>query len=149
MTLHNWQLRRRDHSGTEYISVIGSPPRALVHTTPPPCEVTASRDTDYTYPLPLLAVLPSMSDVPASSSSKSTSQPPASPLDEQSIFSTLLTPGSSLHPTLLLLLDAAFLVLFLLFISLAIATNGNVHILVLMGIEVALWASVKWCVYLL
>lgn len=83
-----------------------------------------------------------MSEVPAAS----TSQAPAAPLDDQSFFSTLLAPGSSLHPTLLLSLDIAFVALFLLFVSLAVATNGNVHILVLMSIEVALWASVRWCV---
>ncbi|KZT74543.1 hypothetical protein DAEQUDRAFT_761384 [Daedalea quercina L-15889] len=67
-------------------------------------------------------------------------------LSEQSLFSTLLTPGSSLHPTLLLLLDVAFFALFLVFLSLAIVTRGNVHLLVLMLIEVALWVSVKWFV---
>ncbi|KAH9843700.1 uncharacterized protein C8Q71DRAFT_10680 [Rhodofomes roseus] len=73
------------------------------------------------------------------------SQPPA--LNEQPLFNTLLAPGSSLHPTLLLLLDAAFVALFLVFLSLAILTRGNVHLLVLMVIEVALWGSVKWFVY--
>ncbi|KAH9918131.1 uncharacterized protein B0H18DRAFT_1032155 [Fomitopsis serialis] len=71
-------------------------------------------------------------------------EPPSVPLTEQSFFSTLLTPGSSLHPTLLLLLDAAFLALFLVFLSLAIITRGNVHLIVLMSIEIALWGSVKW-----
>ena len=79
-------------------------------------------------------------------SAETAHQPSTEPPSEQSIFSTLLTPGSSLHPTLLLLLDAAFLALFLLFLSLAIATEGNVHIMALMAIEIALWASVKWCV---
>jgi hypothetical protein len=65
-------------------------------------------------------------------------------LSESSFFDTILTPGSSLHPTFLLVLDGAFAALFLVLTSLAFLTAGNVHILALMGIELALWGSVKW-----
>jgi len=63
-----------------------------------------------------------------------------------SFFSNILTPGSSLHPTFLLLVDGAFAMLLLVLISLAVITRGNVHFFALMMIEVALWASVKWFV---
>ncbi|PPQ95508.1 hypothetical protein CVT26_008536 [Gymnopilus dilepis] len=64
-----------------------------------------------------------------------------------SFFSNILSPGSSLHPTFLLIVDCAFLLLLLLFITLAFVTSGNPHIFALMGIELCLWASVKWFVY--
>ncbi|KAF9534431.1 hypothetical protein CPB83DRAFT_844233 [Crepidotus variabilis] len=63
-----------------------------------------------------------------------------------SFFSNVLTPGSSLNPTFLLVADAAFLFLFLVFVSLIVLTGGNVHIWFLMAIELCLWASVKWFV---
>ncbi|KAF9246934.1 hypothetical protein BU15DRAFT_21274, partial [Melanogaster broomeanus] len=58
--------------------------------------------------------------------------------------SFILKPGSSLHPTFLLGVDCAFALLFLVFVWSAYLTNGNVHFFILMAIEVALWASVKW-----
>ena len=61
-----------------------------------------------------------------------------------SLFSNILTPGSSLHPTFLLAVDGAFGLLLLVFIGLAILTKGNFHVLALMCIEGCLWASVKW-----
>ncbi|KAH9940560.1 hypothetical protein B0H21DRAFT_754583 [Amylocystis lapponica] len=64
-----------------------------------------------------------------------------------SLFDTLLTPGSSLHPTLLLVLDCAFALLLIVFVALAFATRWNVHLLALITIECALWASVKWFVH--
>ncbi|KAH7887900.1 hypothetical protein F5I97DRAFT_1863980 [Phlebopus sp. FC_14] len=66
--------------------------------------------------------------------------------DAPSLFSFVLEPGSSLHPTFLLAVDCAFTVLFLVFVCSAYLTKGNVHFFVLMGIELALWASVKWFV---
>jgi len=60
-------------------------------------------------------------------------------------LSNILTPGSSLHPTFLIVVDCTFLLLLLIFITLAILTSGNIHVLVLMTIELCLWASVKWC----
>ncbi|KIK07600.1 hypothetical protein K443DRAFT_86657 [Laccaria amethystina LaAM-08-1] len=64
----------------------------------------------------------------------------------EEIFANILKPGSFLHPTFLAILDAIFLLLFLLFIALAFVTSGNFHIFALMAIELGLWASVKWFV---
>jgi hypothetical protein len=61
-----------------------------------------------------------------------------------SFLDNILTPGSSLHPTFLLVLDGAFAALLLVLIILAFLTSGNIHIFALMGIELALWGSVKW-----
>lgn len=63
-----------------------------------------------------------------------------------SFFSDILTPGSSLNPTFLAILDGAFVILFLVLTTLAYLTAGNPHMFALMGIELGLWASVKWCV---
>lgn len=49
-----------------------------------------------------------------------------------------------MHPTFLLIVDGAFTFLFVVFIALAFMTAGNIHIFAMMGIELALWASVKW-----
>lgn len=65
---------------------------------------------------------------------------------DDSFVSNILKPGSSLHPTFLLIVDGAFAFLFFVFIILAFLTAGNIHIFALMGIEIALWASVKWYV---
>ncbi|KAL5530197.1 hypothetical protein ACEPAF_6454 [Sanghuangporus sanghuang] len=65
---------------------------------------------------------------------------------QDNFFSTLLKPGSSLHPTFLRILDAAFATLLAIFISLLYLLSGNVHIIFLIGIELCLWASVKWFV---
>ena len=59
-------------------------------------------------------------------------------------FSHILTPGSSLSPKFLRILDGAFAFLLLVFLSLLFLTRGSVHILFLIIIEGCLWASVKW-----
>ncbi|KAI9574946.1 hypothetical protein HD554DRAFT_1995032, partial [Boletus coccyginus] len=59
-------------------------------------------------------------------------------------LSFVLKPGSSLHPSFLLAVDCAFSLLFLVFVWSAYLTSGNVHFFILMAIEIALWASVKW-----
>lgn len=64
--------------------------------------------------------------------------------DSFSFLSNILKPGSSLQPTFLIIVDCTFLSLLLLFIALAFVTAGNLHVLILMGIELCLWASVKW-----
>jgi uncharacterized membrane protein len=64
--------------------------------------------------------------------------------DGESFFANILKPGSSLNPTFLLIVDGAFTFLLLVFMALAFMTAGNIHIFALMGIELALWASVKW-----
>ncbi|OAX30720.1 hypothetical protein K503DRAFT_778055 [Rhizopogon vinicolor AM-OR11-026] len=66
--------------------------------------------------------------------------------EEPSFISFLLKPGSSLHPTFLLAVDAAFALLFMVFLWSAYLTKGNLHFFVLMGIQLALWGSVKWFV---
>ncbi|KAK7049693.1 hypothetical protein VNI00_005724 [Paramarasmius palmivorus] len=68
-------------------------------------------------------------------------------VDAANFFANILTPGSSLHPTFQLILDAAFIALFVILLGLFFVTGGNVHIAGLIGIELCLWASVKWFVY--
>ena len=69
--------------------------------------------------------------------------------DSFSLFENILTTGSSLNPTFLLIVDGTFLLLFVVFIGLAVATRGNIHILALMAIELGLWGSIKWYVCVL
>ncbi|KAF9468932.1 hypothetical protein BDZ94DRAFT_1244957 [Collybia nuda] len=64
--------------------------------------------------------------------------------NQESFFFNILKPGSSLNPTFLAILDGAFAILFCVFLGLAYLTSGNPHIFALMGIELGLWASVKW-----
>jgi hypothetical protein len=70
----------------------------------------------------------------------------SSPAADQPFFGNVLTPGSSLNPTFLLLVDAAFFAMLLVLLALVYATGGNGHILVMISIELGLWASVKWSV---
>ncbi|KAF9498496.1 hypothetical protein BDN71DRAFT_1587513 [Pleurotus eryngii] len=67
--------------------------------------------------------------------------------DSSSFFADILKPGSSLHPTFLLILDLAFTALLFVFAGLAFITNGNFHVFALIAIELGLWASVKWFVH--
>ncbi|KAK0206151.1 hypothetical protein DFS33DRAFT_562805 [Desarmillaria ectypa] len=62
----------------------------------------------------------------------------------ESFLSQILTPGSSLHPTFLLILDLSFAALLVVLVFLLFLTSGSVHFIGLIGIELALWASVKW-----
>jgi hypothetical protein len=72
--------------------------------------------------------------------------PPATSGDgPDSFFSGILTPGSSLNPTFLLIVDFSFVLLVAVLFSLLIATGGNLHFAALLLISLALWASVKWC----
>ncbi len=66
----------------------------------------------------------------------------------ESFVSQILTPGSSLHPTFLLILDSHLLPSSCARIPFVPHIGGNVHFIGLIGIELALWASVKWCVAL-
>ncbi|KAH7930255.1 hypothetical protein BV22DRAFT_1055134 [Leucogyrophana mollusca] len=66
--------------------------------------------------------------------------------EQFSFFANLLKPGSSLNPTFLLVVDCAFAVLLFVFIASAYITKGNPHFFVLIGIELALWVTVKWFV---
>lgn len=63
-----------------------------------------------------------------------------------SLFGPVLEPGSSFNPAFLLVVDGAFAFLFVVLVAMAVLTQGNVHLIVLTFIELALWASVKWYV---
>ncbi|PPQ99916.1 hypothetical protein CVT24_009597 [Panaeolus cyanescens] len=62
----------------------------------------------------------------------------------ESFFSNILKPGSSLHPTFILIVDATFAALFAVLAGLLFATSGNIHFIALICIELCLWGSVKW-----
>jgi hypothetical protein len=59
-------------------------------------------------------------------------------------LSTVLTPGSSLSPTFLLVVDGVLALLALTLISLIVVSGGSVHPIALLLIELALWVSIKW-----
>jgi len=61
-------------------------------------------------------------------------------------LSAVLTPGSSLNPTFLLVVDGVLALLALTLISLIVVTGGSVHPIALLLIELALWVSIKWFV---
>ncbi|KAL1761469.1 ER protein Pkr1-domain-containing protein [Schizophyllum commune] len=65
--------------------------------------------------------------------------------DSVSFFANILTPGSSFHPTFLLIADAAFLGLFFVLLALLFVTQ-SLHFAVLILVEAGLWLSVKWFV---
>lgn len=59
------------------------------------------------------------------------------------LWTNILTPGSSLNPQFLLIVDATLAFLLCIFIGL-FALTRSLHAVALMGIELCLWASVKW-----
>jgi len=63
-----------------------------------------------------------------------------------SFFGTILEQGSSFNPRFLLVVDGTFATLLAVLVSSTILTRGNVHLIFLTFIELALWASVKWFV---
>jgi hypothetical protein len=63
---------------------------------------------------------------------------------DESFVANILAPGSSLQPKFLLVLDVAFSALLAVLLTLAYLTSANYHILILTGIELSLWATVKW-----
>jgi hypothetical protein len=63
---------------------------------------------------------------------------------EPSFIAEILKPGSSLNSTFFLIVDGVLATLLVVLLSLAYLTLGNLHVFVLIGIELALWASVKW-----
>jgi len=63
-----------------------------------------------------------------------------------SLFGSILEPGSSLNPIFLLVVDGTLASLFAILVTLAVLTQGNIHLIFLIFIELALWASVKWYV---
>lgn len=66
------------------------------------------------------------------------------PAPVESLISHILTPGSTLNAPFLLVLDGAFAILLVVFLSLLAAT-WSLHFVALTFIELGLWASVKWC----
>ena len=64
----------------------------------------------------------------------------------EAFISNILKPGSSLHPNFLRILDGAFVMLLAVLLAMLWLSSGNLHVVALIAIEVALWASVKWCV---
>jgi hypothetical protein len=63
---------------------------------------------------------------------------------DNDFLSNILTPGSSLNPSFLLIVDVVLALLSLTLGSLAIVTGGNVHLIALLFIALALWVSIKW-----
>jgi hypothetical protein len=63
---------------------------------------------------------------------------------DNDFLSNILAPGSSLNPTFLLVVDVVLALLSLTLGSLAIVTGGNVHLIALLFITLALWVSIKW-----
>jgi len=68
------------------------------------------------------------------------------PPTDSDFLSNILAPGSSLNPSFLLVVDVVLALLSLTLGSLAIATGGNVHLIALLFIALALWMSIKWFV---
>ena len=63
---------------------------------------------------------------------------------DSDFLSNIFAPGSSLNPTFLLVVDVVLALLSLTLGSLAIVTGGNVHLIALLFITLALWVSIKW-----
>ncbi|RPD61991.1 hypothetical protein L226DRAFT_613329 [Lentinus tigrinus ALCF2SS1-7] len=61
-------------------------------------------------------------------------------------LSNILTPGSSLNPVFLTIVDGVLATLLLIFLGLLILSRGSIHFIFLMFITGCLWASVKWFV---
>ena len=81
---------------------------------------------------------------PGKDTDAGTVQRAPSPSDNDDFLSNILTPGSSLNPTFLFVVDGVLALLAVTLVSLVIATGGNVHLIGLLFIELALWASIKW-----
>lgn len=62
---------------------------------------------------------------------------------EPSFVDELLLPGSSRHPTFLLLVDGAFAALLAILLALFFVTSSY-HFVALILLELGLWGSVKW-----
>jgi len=60
------------------------------------------------------------------------------------IVNSIFEPGT--NQGLLRAMNASFYALFATLAALLVATRGNVHVVALLTLSVALWASIKWCV---
>ena len=76
------------------------------------------------------------------------SEPQTNDQHQGGVISEVLKPGSSLHPTFLLIVDAAFIFLAFVLFALFFLSGLSLHVLFLMIIEGFLWGSVKWWVSL-
>ena len=72
------------------------------------------------------------------------SESPLTADSDSDFLSNILAPGSSLNPTFLLVVDVVLALLSLTLGLLAIVTGGNVHLIALLFITLALWVSIKW-----
>ena len=72
------------------------------------------------------------------------SESPSAAAADNDFLSNILAPGSSLNPTFLLIVDVVLALLSFTLGSLAIVTGGNVHLIALLFITLALWVSIKW-----
>jgi hypothetical protein len=72
------------------------------------------------------------------------SESPPSAAADSDFLSNILAPGSSLNPNFLLIVDVVLALLSFTLGSLAIVTGGNVHLIALLIIALALWVSIKW-----
>jgi len=63
------------------------------------------------------------------------------------MLDTILEPGSAFSPAFSLVVDVTFAALFVVLVTMAIITRGNLHAIALVIIAIALYASVKWFVY--
>ena len=63
---------------------------------------------------------------------------------DSDFLSNILEPGSSLNPTFLLVVDGVLALLSLTLGSLVFITGGNIHLIALLFIALALWVSIKW-----
>lgn len=70
----------------------------------------------------------------------------AAPSGDEGLFANILTPGSSLNPVFLHIVDGVLAILMFIFLALLILTRGSVHFVFLMIVTGCLWASVKWFV---
>lgn len=77
-------------------------------------------------------------------SPKSESPSAADSGGDNDFLSNILAPGSSLNPIFLLVVDIVLGLLSLTLGSFAIVTGGNVHLIALLFIALALWVSIKW-----
>jgi len=64
--------------------------------------------------------------------------------NDPDFLSAVLTPGSSLNPNFLLVVDGVLALLALTLVSLIVVSGGSVHPIALLLIELALWVSIKW-----
>jgi len=67
--------------------------------------------------------------------------------DYGAVVGHILTPGSSLDPKFIMILDGVLGTLALLLTALLWTTGGNLHFLALLSLELALWMTIKWFVW--